>query len=559
MYFIVMKMVLNERKLILAVLFIVLIAHASYIFNDFSWLDHRDIEAGRSIVRLEHFLGAFLTNFADTSFYRPVVTIVNSIDKILYGSLAWGFHLTNIILHTAVSYSSFLFTKKYFKVSRKTALLASLIFGVHTLSWLPAGAISYRSELLASLFTLLTISFHIKAKTSTKFRLHTLIFLFLALASKETTLFWTFALIVFWEITNKKIKSVGLWVREAFVFLFHIILRFIALPDVWHISGTKLSLGYVISSRAWVLGKQLIYLISPFKPPLSDAVALTSFVNINSVVVLLFFLAITFIVLKLGLKSVWSQVLLFIGITLLPSLNIIPLPRFTSPHYSYFASVGIGLIGSLIYEYVSREKTLINRLILACLITWVFLSTLSTFVGGFHYKNDLTLFGPEVENDKNFKEGLFYLGDYYLKRGDFEKAEGYYARALDVTEDVIAYVDKNALRTNLAMVKLAKGELGEAEELLNKVYDSVPKKERANVSYNLALISFQKKDYKKVIGFLEPYKNMWSVPEPLFLLSKAYIGENEPRKAAESLRIALTMLSDTQKKETERIIMELER
>ena len=132
------------------IMIITFLVHASYTAGGFVWLDHGDIETGRSIAGLSEAAGLFIKGFGSTGFYRPIVSLVNSSDKWLYGNRPWGWHLTNVILHTMVTGAVYFFCRSFFRVNKKIATTAALIFGVHTLSWLPAGAISYRPELLAA-------------------------------------------------------------------------------------------------------------------------------------------------------------------------------------------------------------------------------------------------------------------------------------------------------------------------------------------------------------------------------------------------------------------------
>src|SRR5437667_4026809 len=100
-----MKVILNKLPIwvyYLSVLFFIFLFHLSFIGNGFVWLDHGDIEKGRAIISLGNFSDAFLMRFGETGFYRPLVTIMHSIDAAMYGMWAPGFHLTNVLLHLAV-------------------------------------------------------------------------------------------------------------------------------------------------------------------------------------------------------------------------------------------------------------------------------------------------------------------------------------------------------------------------------------------------------------------------------------------------------------------------
>src|SRR3989344_4785596 len=91
-----------NRNLLLISLIISVLVHLSYLTAGFVWLDYNDIVLGNAVLPLKDIGRAFFIPFGQTSFYRPVITIVNSFDKAIYGLKPFGFHLTNIFLHLLV-------------------------------------------------------------------------------------------------------------------------------------------------------------------------------------------------------------------------------------------------------------------------------------------------------------------------------------------------------------------------------------------------------------------------------------------------------------------------
>src|SRR6266545_7658058 len=77
------------------VLLVVAVIHFSYLPNGFTWLDHNDIEEGHGYLPFNEVYKAFILPFGETSFYRPVVVILNSIDHTFYGNWPIGYHVTN--------------------------------------------------------------------------------------------------------------------------------------------------------------------------------------------------------------------------------------------------------------------------------------------------------------------------------------------------------------------------------------------------------------------------------------------------------------------------------
>jgi hypothetical protein len=139
---------MQKKLFYLLVLVIIFFIHVSYISNGFVWLDHGDIESGRAILPLSDLPHALFSRFGETGFYRPLVTITESIDAAVYGDWAPGFHLTNIFLHLIVVALVPLFLGAFFSLTFFELLFAMLLVGVHPYGWLPVGAISYRPELL---------------------------------------------------------------------------------------------------------------------------------------------------------------------------------------------------------------------------------------------------------------------------------------------------------------------------------------------------------------------------------------------------------------------------
>ena len=273
----------QRHVLWLVVLGVTLLVHGSYINNGFTWLDHIDIEHGKAILSPSQWYTAFATRFGETGFYRPLVTLTHSFDASLYGQWAPGFHLTNVLLHLAVVASAILFLGCLFPVKRGEVMLAGLIFGLHPLSWLPVGAISYRPELLVTLFTLLAVYFHARARISSSNRLisFAVLSVLLGLFSKETALVWILSFILLWEIVALRHLSSGmptqghshllagqesgkairspvriqltgallLFLGELCALGIYLFLRTHAVPEVWRVSAATLPLSHTIGTR----------------------------------------------------------------------------------------------------------------------------------------------------------------------------------------------------------------------------------------------------------------------------------------------------------------------
>lgn len=163
---------------------------------------------------------------------------------------------------------------------------------------------------------------------------------------------------------------------------------------------------------------------------------------------------------------------------------------------------------------------------------------------------------PETEKDKNFLEGYFYIADYHFKNNNLKKAEFSYEKANEDNKNVIAYVDKYSTKLNLAGVKLGLGKLDEAEKLLIELSEEKSGKHDINIIYNLALIYWEREDYKKVIDTISPIE-FWDSAEPLLLLSKAYIASGLNKEAIEQLEESLKFLNNERKRSIETLIRDI--
>lgn len=494
-----------QRNFYIIVAFLaVILVFSSFINNGFSWLDHGDIERGRAILPLSNLPSAFFNRFGQTGFYRPLVTIANSIDFAIYGLWASGFHLTNVILHLAVSFAAAVFLARLFAFSFKEKLLVFLIISLHPLTFLPVGAISYRQELLLALFSYLTLYFHLRKKLFPAY----LCFL-AALFSKETALFLLPVMILLFD---------KLYLTEIALLIFYGWLRFMAVPEIWHTAAITLPLSEALGTRLAVVSKLIFQLLLPLRPALSDAAAivpLTDFKIIPAAAILAL-LIFSFRRIPPSLK----KAVILLAVLLFPALNLIPVPRFSSPHYGYTALPAMAAIAILFRKLcLKRYKTVIicNFLI----IIWLVFAGFSTFRAGFRFKNDRILFEPEVVADDRFLEGHQYLGDYYFKTGDFGKAQVHFERALKKDAQVLAFVDEGSVMNNLAGVYLAQNKPDEADEMLLELSLKPGWSNNQTLLYNRALIAANKGDYRKVIELLDRTDIKWERPEPLLLLEKA--------------------------------------
>jgi len=406
---------------VLAATFIV---HLSYLLNGFTWLDEGDIVSGRTIVDPLNFKAIFASSFGNTHFYRPLTSFIVSLNKILFGFKVFGYHLTSLIFLSLFVLVVILAGRKIFRLSRNQAFLAGLIAGIHPLTWLVTGSVSYVSELLVVTFSWLTLVFYVKSVQIKKplSIILTVASFILALLAKETALVLVPLMIIGWELMKSKkypalsVKDirVGLYLNLFLTGAIYLMLRFKAVAAIWPLPESGLTFSEFWGTRLINFVRQIAELFYPLLPPLSDAVAVKPISSLPALVAAgLIVAAISWLIL---IRKKHPNLALAGGlvlITLLPTLNLIHLPRFSSPHYSFFAlPAGSALIALFFSKIVRTAK---SKAAAKILITGLLIfSAVITFRGGFRFQNNFTLFAPAVVKSPQFREGYFYLGEYYL-------------------------------------------------------------------------------------------------------------------------------------------------
>lgn len=480
-------------------------AHASVLSGGFNWLDHGDIEQGRVVLPLDELSRAFTEPFGGTGFYRPLVTVTLSLDHALYGTSPAGYHLTNLLLGCALVAAVYLLLRVFFELERGAAGLGALVVAVHPLTWLPFGAIAYRPELLVTLFGALALGLYVRARSRGRIPWAAALAFYAALPSKETAIVWLPLLFGIWELVRgagaERLRDrLGLGRRAiaalammAAVAILYLLQRFAVVSPGWWLSGREMSLSEAIGTRLAVVGRRLAELVAIEPPALSDATTIVGLGHPAAITALAAIVAAAVVVVRRGIGDRWVRPLLFLAVALSPALNLLPLPRFSSPHYSFFALPAFAALVGLIWERASAARLTAVVKILGALLVGVWIATMAaaTHRASGRFVDDRALFAPEVAADPGFREGWHYLGDYYLDAGNLDAAAAAFERALAEDPERIAYVDEASVRIDLAICRLRQGRLREADGLLVQAAGEAPPEMQPIIRFNRALVALR--------------------------------------------------------------------
>jgi hypothetical protein len=151
----------GQRAASVLVVLVAVAAYAATLGYDLVWDDTLLIQQSW---RLHHWneLPSLLTShfWAEVGeashYYRPLITLTFFVDMQVWGLHPFGFHLTNVLAHLAV-------TLAVLAVARRTlggelaAVVCALVFALHPLHTESVSFVSGRTDVIATLFFLLAV------------------------------------------------------------------------------------------------------------------------------------------------------------------------------------------------------------------------------------------------------------------------------------------------------------------------------------------------------------------------------------------------------------------
>src|SRR3972149_9223454 len=137
--------------------------HHQFVFDDF-----RVITNNPYIKDWKYFPALFNSDYFKISgelSYRPLVTLSYFIDYAIWHLAPFGFHLTNLVIHTLNTFIAYLLL---FKITKRCNLtiISCLFFSIHPILTETVNAVGFREDLLCTTFFLLTLFFYVKLYTS---------------------------------------------------------------------------------------------------------------------------------------------------------------------------------------------------------------------------------------------------------------------------------------------------------------------------------------------------------------------------------------------------------
>ena len=159
----------SDATLLGFLLLCAVLPYVNTLLNAFVYDDSTQVLANPYIQSFRHLRKIFTTTVWSylgppglTNYYRPVMTLGYLLCYQLYGPVSYGFHLANILLHTAIVCLLFWVTQRMFH-NRSLALVAAVIFALHPIHSQSVAWIAAVTDLELAFFYLLSFWFFLDA------------------------------------------------------------------------------------------------------------------------------------------------------------------------------------------------------------------------------------------------------------------------------------------------------------------------------------------------------------------------------------------------------------
>lgn len=495
---------LPTSALIFLIIFFGFLVYANILGNGFVWDDEEQVVNNPYIKSFQFlpqiFTGStFQTGGAGLSgwYYKPLMSLWFMFNWQIFGNNAWGFHLTQLLLHLINGILVFLIFEKLFidygeNRARWTAFFISLIFVIHPANVESVAYISASQEILYTFFLLLSFmvlkifgeGWH-EAKAlpdsaqqsehrwgSSKRQELSLIFLstflfFLALLSKESAIIGLpVSFLYFWLIRKEKGKAV--WV--SFVLFLALWVYFLMRTFIAHVPLSSPHLSPIAIAEFWQrlltipfeIFSYLRLIFFPLNLSVAQHQVIKSAADIRFWGILPVVLILLFTLLRLLRKlknELWKLIFCWFVISLGLVLNIFPLDMTVAERWLYFPMIGmLGMLGVLVSECLVLRPLRWRRWFWVLVIAGGLLAA-RTFIRTFDWRNGLTLYGHDIKLNSEAFDLQNNYGVELFRANRIDEARPHFEKSIELKPEWWTSY------SNLGVIYQREGELEKAKEL----------------------------------------------------------------------------------------------
>lgn len=513
----------NLLKYYLLITIAAFAVYANSLSNEFVFDDESVVLGDKSITELSNIPRYFTAQEGFHKvigrYYRPVVSSTYAIDYAVWGLKPFGFHLTNVIIHVINSLLFFklllmIFFNESVKIQKPKlygVIFAGLIFAVHPIHTEAVAWVSGRTDSLSFTFFAASFIYYLKYSADRKtINIFFILFFFLlSLLAKEMAISLPVIIVLYDIAVNRGIKwqliKKRLWIyislgALAVIYLF---LRWLILKDIpqrdtyfYFYGKDTLTIVYTMLQTLPVYFRLLaapVSLLYHYNVYLPYQNSIASAEVIGALIFVVILIAAAVIIYKK--YPLISFSILFVFVTLIPVMNIVPTMNFMAERFLYIPSAAFSITLAVLFIAFYSNKS--KRILISALSVLTVFYCYLTYERNFDWKDNNTLF-----LSADGKPGtLTYvnIGNIYANNQEYDKAEVLYRKAIDLRNETLL------ANNNLGKIFLIKGNFDSAYFYMYK-------------SYKLDTLSPE-----PMFSLAQLYSNNNKIPEAIWWLEKIQI------------------------------------
>ncbi len=434
-----MKILDSEITIAGLLILVTVILFVRTINNNFYWEDEifvKDNPHIRYLRNIPIFFNPGYINVYEAGFgqrYRPLRSLSFALDYKLWGGAVWGYHLSNLFLHTGVVLLVY-FMMKQLSVEIISAFFAALLFAVHPIHIESVVYLKNRTDIMCAMFYIAAVIFFIRF-VKTKKVIYYMISIFAgigAFLSKEMALTLPVAITVSWFLLLKQKSGKNIWA----IGIYYILLGIYILFKKFVMGGFYAPYPYGVAEQAGLIfntfAKYIQLLILPLKLCLDWDIPLKGYVDWTSIALLIVFIgAVIFSYKKNVLISYFGLMTI---LTLLPVANIVFLSgRHFAEQRLYIPSVWFAGFLTLGIGEVWKNRQTAMSILLA--ITVLF--SLRTILRLNDWRNETTLWTKTVKQSPNSFRAWNNLAVVLSRSGKYPEAINAAKRSTEINPNFV--------------------------------------------------------------------------------------------------------------------------
>lgn len=575
----ILPLLSDKRFIFLALLLAVLIPYSNIYSNDFAYDDPDFFLNWEGIKHVD--LVSFFSGSVPLGHHHVYRPIRHSIQSIVYQFTAIdpiGYHIFAILVHLANVYLIYFIVKKI--THQYAAFASALIFAVlpvhvESITFIIA---SFNSIGITFLLSSLFFYIHFQENKKIKYYWYSVVLAFMAYFTYELTIILPLLMILYDVcIRNYSLKKI---IASFKIYLLYIagslgllFVKFILIGKIYkgeYLQEINIWYRMLTMTKAFV---QYIYLVI-VNYPLSVYYDIAISRGFDEKVALsLIFLATalyTGIYFYKKEKKIYTFIIFWFFISLIPVSNIIQLASFANDNYLYLASAGwsilVGITFYTFFEKLKKEKEGLEIYAILGLSALIIIYGYITWERNFVWKNDETLWAKTLEQYPEYTKPYNNLSLHYIRIKNYDLAEQYAKKAIDINpqyslaygnlgnirmeqkryaEAIEYFVKANGLKAdyaswyhNIGYCYQELGKLKEAEENYKKAIELLPSYHQSHKNFAVLLLGQKRTDEA-----LEEFKKAISLEkddfESFFGVGMIYVERGDTMNAREYFKKAL--------------------